>query len=414
MIDGLSLKNNLVIQILNLSLPILMGAYIFLAPMPFPSANEICYYLSIGILLILFISKKTTFSLRSPLTLPFALFFFWAAFGLFFTLDFRNSLHDLRTHLLEYLMVFYLLSNYFNTSKRLNILAWTVIASATIFSIGAVIQYYFIEGFPFSKRLGYTFADVSTNKIGFLTIPAVCFILFFLNQNKSTFYRTSLLGCLFILLGATLLTQSRGSLLGLLTAFAMMSFYKRKFIILMIMVVLSIALFPGIRDRILNTEAYTQDLRIKINRLTLEVIKLHPVTGIGFGMQIYSNQNVLDLKSLNDRLPVQYRQTKIVAAPHNTFLDVMVRTGFIGFIFYVSILITSLWMLWKIFQMKENEFFRSWAICLSACFFSFLIPSFFSDTSYGIKAIMFYTILAMINIVWNMASATKRNPVNEN
>ena len=159
-----------IFRILNFSIPLFMGIYLFANPLPLSAVNELCFYLSVSALILLLIFRKTAFTLRSPLTLPIALFFLWAVFGLFFTLDFQNTLHDLRGHLLEYLIVFYLLVNYFNSQKRLEILSVIVIVGATIFSVGAINQYYFIEGFPFSTRLGLTFTGaMQTDLIGFIT-----------------------------------------------------------------------------------------------------------------------------------------------------------------------------------------------------------------------------------------------------
>jgi hypothetical protein len=42
--------------------------------------------------------------------------------------------------------------------------------------------------------------------------------------------------------------------------------------------------------------------RVKINRLTMELIKAHPIAGIGFGMQIYGNPNLVDLEKYNKKL----------------------------------------------------------------------------------------------------------------
>jgi hypothetical protein len=107
-----------IFKILNLSVPILMGIFIFFNPFPHTtSIKEICFYGSVIIVLILIYFKKIDFSFRSPLTLPFALFTAWAFIGLFFALDKGNSLHDFRAHLLKYLVLYYILVNFFNSRK---------------------------------------------------------------------------------------------------------------------------------------------------------------------------------------------------------------------------------------------------------------------------------------------------------
>jgi O-antigen ligase len=372
------------------------------------SVNEFCFYLSVSALILLLVFRKTTFTLRTPLTLPFILFFLWAVFGLFFTLDFKNTLHDLRGHFLEYVIVFYLLVNYFNSQKKLEIISWIVIASATIFSIGAVIQYYFIEGFPFDERLGFTFKEMHTDYIGFITVFAITLAFNRLQNSKSITNTLLSLLCIVILSTVTLLTQSRGTLIGLFASLVILCFSNRRIIIVVIAVLILVFFLPGLKDRF-DHKNIMHDERVKINRLTIEVIKAHPITGIGFGMQIYGNPDLVDLEKLNSHLPAEYRKERIVTAPHNTILDITVRTGIIGLVLFLNILLVSFLLLWKTFKITKSQYFRSWAICLFACFISYLIPALFADTTFGARVIVFYTMLAMIAILWNLAQKEKKN-----
>jgi hypothetical protein len=40
---------------------------------------------------------------------------------------------------------------------------------------------------------------------------------------------------------------------------------------------------------------------------------------------------------------------------------------------------------------------------------SFLIPALFADTTFGPRVVVFYTMLAMIAILWNLAQEEKKN-----
>ena len=393
-----------IFRILNFSIPLFMGIYLLANPLPVSAVSEFCFYLSLLILIILIALKKTVFTLRSPLTLPFILFFLWAVLGLFFTLDFKNTLHDLRGHLLNYLIIFYLLVNYFNSQKRLEILSVIIITGATFFSVGAINQYYFIEGFPFSARLGdSTFTGaMQTDLIGFTTTFSSILALHLFNKNKTGTYKILFGTCFLITTAATILTQSRGSLIGLFSSFIILCFANKRFLIFVVLAALLIFLTPGMSDRIKN-EGFIKDVRIKVNRLTLEIIKDHPVTGIGFGMEIYGNKNIIDLEKLNRHLPPEYQQDDpIVVYPHNTILVITVRTGVVGLALFLYILITSLRMLWKTFQLTKNEHYKLLAIYLFASLSSFLLPALFSETQFGPVAVIFYTMLAMITILWNL------------
>lgn len=402
-------KVEMFFRVLNFSIPLLMGAYIFLSPLPLSAGSEFCFYLSTATLILLLAFRKTAFTLRSPLTLPFVLFFLWAVFGLFFTLDFENTLHDLQSHLLKYLILFYLLVNYFNSQKRLETLSLLVIAGATVFSVGAIIQYYFIEGFPFYARLGVnTFrGSMQTDLIGFITIFSSILALHLFHKNKVEIYKILFFTCFLITTVTTLLTQSRGSLIGLCASFIILCFATKRNLIFVILAALLIFLMPGMSDRI-KSEGFTKDNRIKMNYLTIGVIKNYPITGIGFGMEIYGNKKVLDLETLNKLLPLEYQQNEtIIASPHNIILDIAVRTGVVGLVLFLYILFTSLSMLWKIFRLTKNDQYKLWAICLFAGLISFILPALFADAMFGSRAVIFYTMLAMITILWNIVKNEK-------
>jgi hypothetical protein len=163
-----------IFKVLNLSVPVLMGIFIFFNPFPHTtSIKEICFYGAVIIVLILICFKKIDFSLKSPLTLPFALFIAWVFIGLFFALDKGNSLHDFRAHLLKYLAIYYILVNFFNSRKRLIILSWIIIISVTIFSIGGLTYFYVILKNPISTRFGFS-QMMNIDLIGFVTIFAMC------------------------------------------------------------------------------------------------------------------------------------------------------------------------------------------------------------------------------------------------
>jgi len=91
-----------------------MGIFLFFTPFSHTTAiKEICFYLSIFVVLIIICSKKIDFSFKSPLSLPFALFTVWAFIGLFFALYKKNSIHDFYAHLLKYLAIYYIMINFF-------------------------------------------------------------------------------------------------------------------------------------------------------------------------------------------------------------------------------------------------------------------------------------------------------------
>ena len=133
------------LDLLIRSIPFLMGIFIFFNPFPHTTAiKEICYYLSVIIVTILILSKNIDFTFKTPLLLPFGLFILWSFLSIFFAFDKENSIHDFYFHLIRYIILYYILINFFNSEKRLVYLSWVIIISSSIFIIGGLIYYYFI------------------------------------------------------------------------------------------------------------------------------------------------------------------------------------------------------------------------------------------------------------------------------
>jgi O-antigen ligase len=394
---------------LNLLLPVFTGMYVFINTLPLSAISGVLFYFSVVVLLFLILFKKTDFTLHWPLTLPFALFLIWVIVGLFFALDLKNSIHDIRTHLLEYLIIFYLLVNYFNSRKKLETLSWIIILSVALFSVGAIIVYYFIEGHPFNARLGKNFRVMYTGTMVIVTVASIPLMLNKLYQSNKLSSRLFLGFCILITTMATLLSQARAALISLMTAILILCLNKKRNIIFVVIALLFMVAIPGVRDRVIRKGF--DDVRSKINCLFMEVIKDYPVTGVGFGIQIYTNENIIDLKKYNQKLPKDYQQptNHIINSPHNTFLDIAVRTGIIGLILFLSVLMVAVFMLLQIWGKARNIYYRSWAVCLLACLASIMVQALVHDLYYP-SSIALYTILAMITIIWNLARKDQAAP----
>ena len=124
--------------------------------------------------------------------------------------------------------------------------------------------------------------------------------------------------------------------------------------------------------------------------------------GVGFGMQTYSDPAML-LK-YNERVPKKYRQPLeiLTPSPHNLYLDIAMRVGWIGFGLFMCIAAMFFKMAWQTAVRGKSEFTRTWGLLLTACMVSYLIQAFFADAAFGPQAIMFYVILALMTIVWRV------------
>jgi hypothetical protein len=389
-----------------------MGTFIFFTPFPHTTAiKEICFYLSAFIVIILNYFKKIDFSFRSPFTLPFALFVIWAFIGLFFALDKGNSLHDFWAHLLKYLAIYYILINFINCRKQLVVFSWIIITSTTIFSIGGLIYFYLILKIPISTRFGFSHM-MNIDLIGFVTIFAMLLSMHQFKLETMMYHKIILTVCLLGTFMATYLTMSRGSLLALFVALIVF-FLKRHNLLIIFLITFSliaVATVPALKTRF-SKSAILNNPRISINLRTLEIIKDYPVTGIGFGMETYGNNNIIDLKKYDSRIPPRYQKAEPVAAPHNSLVDIAVRTGLIGFSLFCWAYFIFFRFGWQLIRLGKDEFIRDWAICITAAFISVVIQGFFADGMFGPQAIVLYTIFAIMDILWQFNTQSDHNTI---
>ncbi|MDD5451813.1 MAG: O-antigen ligase family protein [Desulfovibrionales bacterium] len=396
--------NGKAINSLNISIPILMGVFLFFNPFPHTTTiKEICFYLSAFIVLLLLVFKKTAFSFKTPLSIPFTLFVLWSFFGLFFALDKPNSIHDFYAHLLKYLTFYYLLVNFFNTKKRLGVLIWIIILSAAAFSIWAITYFYFFMGNDIATQLGLGFTEIPINIIGIVTLFAIILSLYLFRQLTNGYRKTFLVICLIITSLATLLTQTRGTLLAMVFSLTILSLKNKKVLVVFTVSLLIAIAFLPVSHRLTMENIINKlrdDPRTGIAYNFIEVIKDYPITGIGFGMQTYADEKLLD--KYNARVPTKYRQPITYKAPHNLLIDVAVRLGLVGLALYLYIIFTFVRMGWKKIKYGKDDVIRRWGLCLMAAFVAVFIQGMFENIHSGPPAIVLYAIFAMMTILWHL------------
>jgi O-antigen ligase len=395
------------LNILNLSVPILTGIFLFFTPFPHTTAiKEICFYLSVFIVILLIYFKKIDFSFRSPFTLPFTLFIIWAFIGLFFALDKANSIHDFWAHLLKYLATYYILVNVINCRKRLTIFSWIIIISTAIFSIGGLIDFYFIDKFPISTRFGFS-PMMNIDLIGFVTIFAMLLSVHQFKLETRLYRKIILLVCILGTLIATYFTMSRGSLLALFVALIVFFLKRHKLLVISIIIffLTAVTMVPALKARF-SKSTFLNDLRIGTNFRTLEIIKDYPIFGIGFGMQTYGNKKFIDLKKYDSRIPSRYQGRFLIGSPHNSLAGIAVRTGLIGFSLFCWVYFIFFRLGWNIIRFGKDDFIRDWGICIMAAFISVVIQGLFADGMFGPQAIVLYTLFAFMDILRQLNAQT--------
>jgi O-antigen ligase len=387
-------------EALEKGIPALMGLYIFLNPFPATAFKEISFYGTALFLLILISCGRLRLSFRSPLTLPFVLFLSWAVITLFFARDLDNSIRDVYGHLLKYLFIYFVLINFFNTREMFLRLIAVVVLSSTLFVAGCFVYYYFIAGFPFSSRLALGLDVVHTSLIALNANFALILALHVLLTSDRPSLRGAVLIPVLIFSTAILMSQTRSALIAIVIAVSYLLFqrYKRVFMIVLVLLLIIVLATP-LKDRFTGVNNPFRNERLSTFYMTMLIIKEHPITGIGYGMQTFAKE---DLKHYHAQVPEGIRHEVMNWHPHNMLLDTAVRTGLVGLVFFLMVLI-SYWRMGRRVEKVQNEFYRGWGRCLQAGFIAVFIEGLFEPTLSHYPAVTLYTAFAMMTILWQLS-----------
>jgi O-antigen ligase len=288
---------------------------------------------------------------------------------------------------------------------------WVIVISTTIFSIGGIIYFYFVLGKPFTARLLAlpNAPGTPVNTIPIISLCAAVISLFLLLKDGNTRNRLVMLVCFIGTFLGTLLTYSRGAFIALIVSFVVILFilyreHKKKLLALIIVLFIAIGGFTvssPLKNR-LQLSALLNNGRLDIWYTSLEMIKDCPLAGIGFGMESFKKKW---WNHYNSKVPVRWRNSQTFEHPHNFILNVTVRLGIIGLIFVVLILFSSFRMSITLLR-REERFMRNYGACFTATLVGVLVAGMFGKIVSGQSAIIFYTILAMITILWRIDQGT--------
>jgi len=398
------------IGILSGSIFIFLGVFVFFNPFPHTTAiKEVGFYLPLVLAIVLVATRSVRFSFASPLTVPFLLFTLWAFVGLFFATYKEASVHDFILHWLKYLAFYYLLVNFFDSRKKLVILSWIIIVSAALFSIGGIIEFYWIEGHRFPKTL-VNFLENSTNTIGFVTLFAILLSIHFLSRVRKLYEKLFLVVSLAGTSAMSILTQCRATILAIFVSLLIL-FPRNKKVMAMFLVILVIALaFMPVKNR-LTFDALERKIhagaRLKIWYTNFEMFKDHPVMGTGFALgRLWHDEEVW--KAYSEKVPPKWR-IKLMHEPHNMFISIAVRLGIVGLGLFCYILYSFSRMCWIVVRRGRDDFIRSLGLCLTAAFIGYMIKGIFEEALTHIAAITFFTIFAMITVLFRMNAESETN-----
>ena len=398
------LKHLNISELLNKAVPILMGTLVFFNSFPHvTSIKEICFFFSVIFVVFLILLKKIKLSFRSPLLIPLGIFTIWALLSVFFAIDKKNSFTDFYSHLLRYLIFYFILINYFDSKKRIEILSWTIIISASIFSVGGLGYYYWIQGNDITSRFALGFQETNTNLIGIMTLFAIILSVNHFSNKIHLSQKIILIFCVLVLTATTVLTQTRSNLVAMGLAFFVLAIKNKKLLLSFLLILIIIIFCTPLKERFNSASEGSIWHRIALTYISIEIIKDYPIIGTGFSIDTFGISEFIDQNKYNSRIPSKYwLSEEMFKIPHNMFLSIATRTGIIGLILYLYVILAFFIMCLKLIKDGKDAFIKKWGLCILSSGIMFIIKGCFEPIFSHFAELIFFTIFSMATILYRI------------
>jgi len=255
---------------------------------------------------------------------------------------------------LKMCVLFFLIINVLRTEKDLSHIFWTVI----------LINFFLVLYHYYHYKTGWksifvlpNYQRLNRNEFGanLAAVTGLLYYLFKTNKNKTIIIFLGL--CFLSFVGGVILTYSRSAFLGLVSvSFLLALSSKHKFQIMILMILLSLVIGYRVSekyfDRLKTVKSYEKDPsamgRIATNKAAMNIIKTHPLLGIGAG-----NFPTFFLDYTPEDLKIWVRPGKQI---HNIFLQATSETGLIGLSIFISLFLASFIKILKIKKLcYKNE-----------------------------------------------------------
>lgn len=283
------------------------------------------------------------------------------------------------TDFLPIMMIYFLILIMVDSERKLKIIMFFLILLAAFLSFDGILQYhrgyglngaepyYVLSKGTIVKRIySYGIFD-NSNDLAQVFVATIPFILLFLKEN--IFAKVFFLALGGILLYGLGLTHSRGGMLGLAVVLTVYFFvwwgrFKKIFLLLFFLavsVMLFIFKFSGV---FIDDSA---EGRITSWSSGNQLFKENPLFGVGCKMFAEYSGNF---------------------SAHNSFVNAYVELGFFGYFFWIALIYTALFGLWKIISPSEKSGRitteqRQCAMALFLSIIGFLFCSFFLTETYN-------------------------------
>ncbi|MCY6370496.1 O-antigen ligase family protein [Clostridium ganghwense] len=298
-------------------------------------------------------------------------------------------------------IIIYFIIKYEITEKYIldNIIKTYLLVVAAISSFG-IIQYFtkiglskefiYDKGYAFKVRIPSTLEN--PNSLGAFLIlaifPLIMITLYEKNKSKKMLYGIiSMVVFINIVLSGSRNTWG-GFLIG---AFIFIIIYNWKAIFLFLLGGASALMIPSVRNRIGDFKLVFKDPRVNLWKIALEMIKDHPIVGVG-------NGNYYSLYGAYVKKHPELDYNHHVNFPvHNSYLKIQSELGIAGSVSFVGILVSVLVKIKTFINITKNGFYKAFYKGLLISIIVFYIMNISDNLFFVPKISMYFWILVAIS-----------------
>ena len=426
---------------------------IFISPM---QIGDIYFYgeprylkTSLGALLVLIVvltwlyrgyQKRNLYIAQSKLYLPMALFLLWSLISFFWSFNLHLATISWVQYL-TYAVLFFVVLNSFTSKKSINTLFHTLIISLFVVSIIGLSQQY-LSDITLIKQFYYQFvapaASFANKNLAshfvVMTIP-LSFLMFTVAKNRSISFIYSLVT--FFALWYVIIIAARQAYVAIfvellvLLLFLVFDYAKNdnaflkniqhKLFKLLMFLFLIFSLFivsnfssdgfdlsKGNKlEKVGEISLEGGSTRIPAWKNTIEMIKDHPIAGVGVGQwqehyPLYYDASALD---------VIFGDTIRLTKAHNEYLEMFANVGLIGFLPLVWIFIIVFKSTWN--KLKSNDD-RGMVLAISMGMVGFTVVAFFSFPIWAyVSAFIMFIFIALVDNLTSTLDKKYIVPINK-
>ncbi len=365
-----------------------------------------------GLLIVSFLAKKilkkerlfTKTALDPPLILLFSITFL----SIFYSPDLKDTIRGGIFRLLQYIFVFFIMAEEVRERKHIRNIVWSISLGLILTSANEIFQVLtgkdFIRGYATVINIGIvratsSFKDANTLGVYLSAISPLLLgltMFYFKGKEKMFFVMVSLLA-----LVGVVLTYSRPTILALYLILFFFGFVqKNKALITFMVIVTLVSMFiipKSVKEWARQVEynplrLMCNDDRIAVYRNSLNMIKAHPLIGLGANTFMKNYRFYKEKPEYRNVVTIDY----IYA--HNNFLQMAAEIGLVGLGIFI-------WMLYKLFQetteiyQKLGEpYLKIVSLSLVACLVAFLVNGLTESSLYSGRVAMIFWYLAGLAI----------------